>query len=90
MLTVSESAGARLAHKLDKKQVAADIAMRFVRDEQRSGWTIRPDRARPEDVTFAHSGRTVLLLDELASRSLSHRMLDVKVTDEGPRLWFRR
>ena len=89
MLTVSESAGARLARKLVNKQAAEDVANRFVRDTKRKGWTIRLDHLRPNDATFAHDGRTVLLLDEQASHSLRNKMLDIKETDEGPRLRFR-
>jgi len=86
---MTESAGARLARKLVKKEAAKDMAARFVRDPKRAGWVIQVDHLRPSDVTFSHDGKTVLLLDEQASHSLRNKMLDVTETDEGPRLKFR-
>ena len=89
MLTVTEAAGARLAHKLAHRKAGKGIALRFVWDEDRGGWSVRSDNARPSDVTFSHEGRTVLVLDEHSSHLLRNRLLDVQETDAGPRLQLR-
>jgi hypothetical protein len=44
------------------------------------------DNERPGDETFAHEGRTVLLLDSEVSDALAERTLDVEDAAEGPRL----
>jgi hypothetical protein len=49
-----------------------------------------PDQARPGDVTFAHDGRNVLLLDDAVSQGMTDLTLDVRDTDAGPRLRLRR
>ncbi len=88
MLTMTQSAGARLARKLAKKRAEENVALRFVRDATRGGWLLRLDRIQPTDVKLSHDGRTVVLLDEQVSNSLRNKRLDVKETDEGPRLKF--
>lgn len=87
MLTLTEAAGAFLAQKVDEAKAAGapeGVAARIV--VEGPGRTLRFDHARPGDATFAHEGRTVLLLDQEASQSLAGRTLDVEDTDEGPRL----
>jgi Fe-S cluster assembly iron-binding protein IscA len=89
MFTLTEAAGARLADKISKKSVDVDIALRFVRQGERRGWTLQIDKPCPSDVTFLHEGRIVLVLDEPSSQLLRNRMLDIRETDEGPRLQLR-
>jgi len=89
MFTLTAAAGARLAQKLAKKSAGDDVALRFTRRGKPRGWTLRLDKPFPSDATFTHEGRIVLVLDERASQMLRNRMLDVRDTDEGPRLRLR-
>ncbi len=84
MFTVTEEAGARLASKLEKKEPG--MALRFVRDDERGGWAVRPDKATKTDTAFAHKGHNVLVIDEESSDLLKNKILGIKETDEGPRL----
>lgn len=86
MLTLTEAGGARLADKLVQKKAGEQIALRFVRHGSRPGWTFRLDRPSPSDTTFTYRGRVVLVVDEVSSHSLRNRLLDVRETDDGPRL----
>jgi hypothetical protein len=52
----------------------------------RLSWSLE----RPDDRTFEHDGRVVLVLDGHVSESLSRRKLDVRQTAEGPRLTLKR
>ncbi len=78
MFTLTETAGARLAKKLDHKHGKEDAAMRFVR--KRRGWKLQFDRPADGDTVFAHKGRTVLVLDAGASELLAGRTLDTTGT----------
>lgn len=84
MLTVTNTALERLTDKLAHKNAPDDVALRFKREE--GCWRLQVDRARPDDATFAHKGRKVLLLDGVASRAMTKMKLDVHQTKAGPRL----
>jgi len=88
MFTVTKPALDRLSHRLARREAADDVALRFTR--RAGGWKLDADRARPGDVTFAHDGRNVLLLDEAVSQGMTDLTLDVRKTDDGPRLRLRR
>jgi hypothetical protein len=88
MLTVTKPALNRLSRRLARKEAAEGVALRFTRRE--GGWKLGPDSARPGDVTFAHDGRNVLLLDESAAKAMANMTLGVRKTDAGPRLRLRR
>ncbi len=88
MLTVTPMALERLSQKLARTGAAEDVALRFKRSKGR--WQLREDRARPEDATFAHQGRNVLLLDQAVSEAMSRMALDVRQTEAGPRLKLSR
>jgi len=81
MFTVTKAAGARLALKLEKKEAGQDAAMRFVRDEERAGWSVLVDKACETDIAFSHNGRKVLVVDEEASHLLRNKILDIKEAD---------
>jgi hypothetical protein len=87
MLNVTKCALDRLSHRLACKKAGVDIALRFTRRE--GGWKLGPDQARPGDVTFAHDGRNVLLLDEITAEAMANMTLVVRNTDAGPRLRLR-
>lgn len=82
MLTLTPPAAARLSFLLN--DVSLDRAVRIVRRKQRL--KLRRDYARTGDTTFAHQGRTVLVLDARMAESLTARTLDIRETDTGPRL----
>jgi hypothetical protein len=88
MLIVTKCALERLSRRLAGKKAAAHVALRFTRWE--GGWKLGPDQERPGDVTFAHAGRSVLLLDERAAEAMANLMLVVRKTDVGPRFRLRR
>ena len=89
MFTLTEAAGARLADKLVRKSAGEDVALRFVRQAEPRRWSLRLDKPCPSDATFSHEGRIVLVLDEQSSQLLTNRMLDIRETDDGPRLRLR-
>jgi Fe-S cluster assembly iron-binding protein IscA len=89
MLTITDGARERLARKLADKQTDDAISLRFVRNRKRRGWLLRLDNERPSDVTVLHQGRTLLVFDQKSSHLLRNKMLDVRDTDEGPRLRLR-
>lgn len=86
MLTMTDQAGARLIQLLGDS--TGESVIRIVKRKRRL--RLRRDQARPQDATFAHDGRIVLVLDERVSRSLSSRTLDIRQTDLGPRLKLNR
>ncbi len=88
MLNVTKLALNRLSRRLAHNEAAEGVALRFTRRE--GGWKLGPDQARPGDVTFAHEGRNVLLLDATAAKAMTDMTLEVRKTDAGPRLRLRR
>lgn len=84
MLTLTDAAAVHLTELLTTAEAPEDVAVRFVRNEK--GLAMQMDNERPGDDTFAHEGRTVLLLDSEVSEALTGRILDVEDSVEGPRL----
>ena len=88
MLTVTATARERLTQKLTRKKASDGQAMRLT--HQSGGWKLTLDRARPDDTTFSHQGKHVLLLDKKVSRAARHMVLDARPTAAGPRLTLNR
>ncbi|HUG93395.1 MAG TPA: hypothetical protein VML55_21330 [Planctomycetaceae bacterium] len=86
MLTVTDQAGARLVQLLG--ETPNESVIRIVKRKRRM--RLRRDHARPDDATFAHAGRVVLVLDEEIAHTLAARTLDIRETDAGPRLKLKR
>ncbi len=86
MLAVTQTARERLSEILAPHP--DDVAARIVRRKGRM--KLRRSTQRPGDELFDHEGRTVLLLDEDVSAHLEHRTLDVRDSEDGPRLKLRR
>ena len=82
MLNLTDSAAGHLATILE--QAPDEAAVRFV--PQGNALSMQLDNPRPEDVTFEHNDRTVLVLDPQISEVLSDRTLDVQETPQGPQL----
>ena len=87
MLTVTEAACAHLAKMLAAADAPDKVAVRFV--VEGTGLALTLDKAGPNDATFGHEGRTVLLLDEDVSQLLVDNTLDIEQTDAGPKLELR-
>jgi Fe-S cluster assembly iron-binding protein IscA len=81
MLTLTEAAGEHLTQVLDNSKAPEQIAVRLVAGE--NGLAMAADQPKPEDTTFDHNGRTVLVLDQQVAQALDARTLDVEETDKG-------
>lgn len=88
MLTVTSAALDCLSRKLAEKRPTGELALRL--RHVRSAWKLRLDRVRPEDTTFDHEGRKVLLLDEATARTTADLTLDVRTKSADPQLKLRR
>jgi hypothetical protein len=85
MLTITAAAGEYLTRTLEKANAPLDTAIRILlKDDDALQPTL--DTTRPGDETFDHGGRKVLLLDARACQYLGDSRLDVRTTDEGPKL----
>jgi hypothetical protein len=86
MLNVTRDAYARLSELLAKRP--NHVAARIVRREGRLA--LRRSQQRRGDEVFVHDGRIVLLLGKNVCSDLEGRTLEVRATQDGPRLRFRR
>ena len=84
MITVTEAAGAYLNNLLEEVRAPGEAAIRMV--VQGKDVSLRLDSERPGDASVDHKGRTILVLDNGASSALASKKLDVKTTEEGPKL----
>lgn len=86
-MTVTAEALERLSQKLVSTRAGPDMAWRFRQSAGR--WKLHLDRIRPEDATFVHKQRRVLLLDRAVASALDARTLMTRETKSGPRLSLR-
>jgi hypothetical protein len=84
MLNITNPALDRLSQRLADRNVSAETALRFTR--RTGGWKLGPDQKRPGDVTFAHDGRDVLLLEEDVALAMADMTLDVGRSEAGLKL----
>jgi len=84
MLTLTQAAGEHLSKLLDESDANDEAAVRLVAREQ--GLALAADQPRPEDTTFEHDGKTVLILDQQVAEALADRTLDVQDTENGKAL----
>lgn len=86
MVNITEAAYSNLSEKLANRSdlVAARIILRDGRG------VIRPGKRRQGDQVFQQGGRTLLLLSKDVAEHFDNRTLDVRKTDDGPKLRFRR
>ncbi|UCF34059.1 MAG: hypothetical protein JSV78_01885 [Phycisphaerales bacterium] len=87
MLSVTDAATEYLAGLLSDAEAPDDMAVRFVYEAK--GFQMRTDGEQPGDTTFAHEGRTVLVMEEQVADLLADRTLDVHDAGAGPRLVLR-
>ena len=88
MISVTAEALKRLSQKLVSKQAGRDVAWRFRYSAGR--WKLHLDRARPDDATFMHMRRKVLLLDSATASAMDTLTLSIRETTKGPRLRLHR
>jgi Fe-S cluster assembly iron-binding protein IscA len=92
MLRVTETACEHLAGILSAENAPEDLAARlFVGDRGvfgDEGLKLTVDDVRPDDTTFKHVDRTVLVLDPVAKEYLVGKTLDVERTASGQLLAF--
>jgi hypothetical protein len=88
MFTMTETAGEYLSTVLENANAAEETAIRLVFDG--NALTPKLDNVRPGDATFDHEGRMVLMLDAQVTQVLAESMLDVRATEEGPKLVLLR
>ncbi len=81
MLNMTDAAGEHLVVLLDNANAPDEAAVRLVMSE--GGLGMRADTAKPEDVTFEHDGRTVLLASKDVADALDGRTLDAVETENG-------
>lgn len=86
MLTLTDPACTRLSEILD--DYPDDVVARIILTD--GGLKLRRGTPRPGDEVFEHEGRPVLLLDERVSERLENKTLDIRQTENGPKLRFRR
>ena len=88
MLTVTKPALVRLSRRLDRKDAAEGMALRFKRRD--GGWELMLDHESDGDTAFAHDGRKVLLLDDGVAKSMANLTLDAKRIGRGSGLKLSR
>jgi Fe-S cluster assembly iron-binding protein IscA len=88
MLTITEAAGAHLAQLLDRAAPPEGAVMRLGPGEA-GDLALQFDQLRPDDTTFEHEEKTVLVLDAQLAQRLAETTLDVRVDDERPHLFLR-
>ena len=81
MLTLTDSAGDHLIGLLEKANAPDDAAVRLVISD--NGLAMRADRPQPDDVTFEHNGKTVLIAQREVADALDGRTLDTTETPDG-------
>ncbi len=84
MLTLSYTASEQLALMLAEAEAPDDAVFRVVAEDDELGFEI--DTVQPDDATFDHAEKTVLVIDEQISRLLANKKLVVDVTSDEPEL----
>jgi Fe-S cluster assembly iron-binding protein IscA len=87
MLIVTDSAKALVADMLAEHEAAETDAARLVIEGE--DYNLQVDTAGPEDETYEHGGRTVLILAPSVTQTLDQMVLDTTETEEGTELALR-
>ena len=85
MLTITNAAYSRLHEMLSTQPT--DIAARLSRKNDRTH--VVRGKQRPGDKVVKHEGRVVLLMNKSMSQRLQDKVLDVRKTEDGPKLGLR-
>jgi Fe-S cluster assembly iron-binding protein IscA len=89
MLTVTETASAYLAQLLVQASKPDDMVVRLERGTT-GNLTLRFDYMLPDDTTFEHKDRAVLVFGPQIAPILADNTLDVQDEEDGPQLVVRR
>ncbi len=84
MVTLTYTAGERMAYTLSEHQVRDDVVLRIKMGK--GGVGIRQDKIRPGDETFDHNGKVVLVLDQQTSQLLGNKTIHLMTDDDGSHL----
>ena len=87
MVTVTNNAQVRLLDMLVDSP--AHVATRIV-EKKGNRLSLRRGKARPGDREFRRGDRVILLLSSTMSKRLRDKVIDVRQTDDGPRIGIRR
>ena len=87
MFSMTGAAGAHFTRLLERDEMPEDAVVMLEQEEDKL--TLRIGEAHPRDSTFAHEGRTVLVVRDQLCQELADKTLDVEDTDEGSRLQLR-
>ncbi len=84
MVTITYTAAEHIAYMLSEHQVHDDVVVRIK-------WTkgdveMQPDKIRPDDETFDHNGKVVLVLDQQTSQLLGDKTIDLTADEDGSHL----
>ncbi len=80
MVTLTYTAGERMAYMISEHQDRDDVVVRI--KLTKGGVQMQPDKIRPGDETFDHNGRVVLVLVQQISQLLGNKTIDL-TTDDG-------
>ncbi len=83
-MTVTYNAAEHLAYTLSEHEVPDDVVMRM--KATKGGVELRPDKIRPDDETFDHNGKVVLVLDQQTSQFLGNKTIDLITDEDGSHL----
>ncbi len=84
MVTLTYTAGERMAYMLSEHQDRDDVVMRI--KLTKGDVEMQPDKIRPGDETFAHDGKVILVLDQQISQLLDNKTIDLMTDDDGSHL----
>ncbi len=84
MVTLTYTAGERMAYMLSEHHDRDDVVMRI--KLTKGDVAMQPDKIRPGDETFDHNGNVVLVLDQQTSQLLGNKTIDLMTDDDGSHL----
>lgn len=84
MFNLTDAAAAHLSVILGQTQASDEQAVRMIPTQQ--GLELTLDAPKPDDQTFAHEGKTVLVIEPKLATMLENRTLDVETGDDGTHL----
>jgi Fe-S cluster assembly iron-binding protein IscA len=84
MLAVTDAASEHIANLLDNRETETDAVVRLVVQDE--GLTMVLDSANPDDVTYDHLGRTVLVMKPDLAEQLDGKTLQVEQSEGDARL----
>jgi len=87
MISVTDRALELLGSVVHRSDAGDGAAVRIVQEPD--GWRLGIDHPRPEDETFEHDDRVVLIMEAAVAECLQDSTLDVYKSPDGLRLELR-